>query len=291
MNAGTLSIRDPSKLASLLGTSEASLWRIANSTNNLYRQREEPKESGGFRTISAPMRSLKNLQRKLHRVFASRLDYGPHSHYGVRRKSNITNALRHSGKSVIFTCDLKSFFPSVRPERVREALVREQGCSSSVATLITKLVTYDHQLPQGAPTSADIANIATMRLQRRLRGLARQWGLDFSIYADDITFSGNQVPDGFVDRAKTLIRDEGFSVHPDKGGVFDKSKPQIVTGINLAHGVTVGAIKRRWRAKRNQEQTALAAGVISFEEAQKSEARYVGRLAYAAHVARRGRRP
>lgn len=270
---------------------EADLWRIANSTSSLYRQREEPKESGGFRTISAPRRSLKNVQRRLHRVFASRLDYGVYSHYGIRRRSNLTNALRHTGKSVLFTCDIKSFFPSVRPERVREALVREQGCSSSVATLITKLVTYDNQLPQGAPTSTDIANIVTMRLQRRLNGLARQWGLDFSIYADDITFSGNRVPDEFVDRAKSLIREEGFTVHLDKGGVFDKSRSQMVTGINVAHGVTVGAVKRRWRAERKQDQAALAAGNMSPEDVQRSEARHFGRLAYAAHVARRGRRP
>jgi RNA-directed DNA polymerase len=44
-------------------------------------------------------------------------------------------------------------------------------------------------LPQGSPTSPTLTNILCTKLDRRLTGLANRFGVTYTRYADDITFS------------------------------------------------------------------------------------------------------
>lgn len=291
MSRSNFPVTTLSELATLLGTTEPRLSHLANNAEKLYSRRKEPKASGGFRTISSPKPQLKEIQRKLHKCLFSQLGVGPFAHCGIKKRSNITNACAHAGSDVIFTFDLKSFFPSVRPERVKTALIDEFGCPPTVASLITRLVTADFELPQGAPTSTDIANIVTIRLQRRLYPLAKQWGVkNFTIYADDISFSSNNVPEGFQKMTTKVVGKEGFKIHPDKGGVFDKSQSQVVTGINNAHGSTVGKRKKKWRAERYQNAVRHRKGEISDKEFEASEKRYASRVVYASSVKKLSRK-
>ncbi|MDT4973859.1 MAG: RNA-directed polymerase, partial [Pseudonocardiales bacterium] len=45
-------------------------------------------------------------------------------------------------------------------------------------------------LPQDAPTSAALANLAAFSLDRRLAGLAESFGAQYTRHVDDLTFSG-----------------------------------------------------------------------------------------------------
>ncbi|KAF0221144.1 MAG: RNA-directed DNA polymerase [Geobacteraceae bacterium] len=281
-----LPVQTVSDLATLLGIPINELWRIANNANDTYSRWSKPKPSGDLRNFSSPYPSLKSIQKKLHKLVFSQIDYGIPSNYGIKGKSNITNAREHLGNPVIFTFDLKSFFPSVRPERVNRAFIDELGCHDDLASLLTKLVTCDYQLPQGAPTSTDIANIVTFRLQSRLLGLAKQWGLKFTIYADDVTFSGKDIPKEIENKVKMIVKDEGYRIHPTKGGVFDKSSSQVVTGINIAHGASVGKTKKNWRAELHQSKLKFAAGEISEDEWLRAQKKFTSRNIYASSVKR-----
>ena len=274
------------QLAEILDLSEKELWQIAKTATTSYWHKDIPKASGGTRTLTSPLPRLKLTQRKLHKCLFQKIELGGASHYGLKGRSNITNAWEHVDCRAIFTFDLRSFFPSVRPERVNRALIHELGCTKSVASIITKLVTSDYQLPQGAPTSTDVANIVTLRLQRRLYGLAVRWSLKFTIYADDISFSGATLPPDVIDKIRNVVRNEGFKIHPEKGGVYDKSMPQMVTGLNVAHGVSAGKIKKTWRAELHKAITEHEAGNITDVERAKAEVRYKSRMGYAASVVR-----
>ena len=215
------------------------------------------------------------------------MNLGTLSHCGIKKKSNITNALQHYDSQVIFTFDLRSFFPSIRPERVKRALIAELCCPEELAVLLTKLVTHAYQVPQGAPTSTDIANIVTLRLQRRLFSLSKQWGVkNLTIYADDVTFSDDKIPAGFKGMVMKVVRDEGFKVHPKKGGIFNKSHEQIVTGVNTSHGLTLGKRKKVWRAEYHKSLVQLQEGEILQQEFAVAVKKYLGRVGYVNFIKR-----
>ena len=78
--------------------------------------------------------------------------------------------------------------------------------------------------PQGAPTSPAITNAICLRLDRRMSGLARTMGFQYTRYADDLAFSYRSPEGAAGSRAnapigallrgvKTILTAEGFRVH------------------------------------------------------------------------------
>jgi RNA-directed DNA polymerase len=133
---------------------------------------------------------------------------------------------------------------------------------------------------QGAPTSPGLCNVITLRLDRRLAGLAKKHGFAFTRYADDLTFSGD------ADRttaqklriaATRIITAEGFTVNVEKTRAATQSSRQTVTGVvvNKALGLSRQE-RRRLRAMAHhlrQEQTASSAAPAKLAELR-------GHLAY-----------
>ena len=133
---------------------------------------------------------------------------------------------------VVIRLDLEDFFASIAASRVY-GIFRTAGYPESVAHSLTALTTNvvparlwtslprpadsaqidaHHRLgrrlatphlPQGAPTSPALANLAAFRLDRRLAGLAASLEVSYTRYADDLTFSG---PTRLVRAANTLRR-------------------------------------------------------------------------------------
>jgi RNA-directed DNA polymerase len=90
-------------------------------------------------------------------------------------------------------------------------------------------------LPQGAPTSPALANLAAFRLDRRLTGLATALGATYTRYADDITLSG---ADSLLRNASQLrstiteiAREEGFAVNDRKSTLTTRAGRQAVCGV------------------------------------------------------------
>lgn len=79
---------------------------------------------------------------------------------------------------------------------------------------------FKYVLPQGSPVSPIITNMVCDTLDRRLAGLARRFGLHYSRYADDITFSSMHyvyAHNGkFYTELCRLITEQGFTINGDK---------------------------------------------------------------------------
>jgi len=94
-------------------------------------------------------------------------------------------------------------------------------------------------LPQGASTSPVISNIILRKLDSRLSKMASSRGIQYSRYADDMTFSGERKNFPPITLLREVIREEGFLLHPQKIGFHKKGRRQLVTSLTVSNGVHV----------------------------------------------------
>lgn len=195
-----------------------------------------PKRSGGWREILEPIPELKRFQRRiLAWLLARKVSMGRYAHGFVRGRSIVTHAKLHAGKKVVVRLDIRDFFPSVSRAMLQSCLLKE-GLTLHDAQHIAETCTVDGRLPQGAPTSPFLANLAFKHLDVRLAGLARKFRPGYvgtySRYADDLVFSSN-APDWhvIVHPVRKIVESAGFKLHPGKTHVMRQHESQAITGL------------------------------------------------------------
>ena len=262
-------------LQDLLGLSPESLAWFADTKQlertvpderlRHYRYRWVAKRSGGARLVEAPKPVLKHVQRVLLREILERIPVHAGAHGFRTGRSALTHAGGHVQRRVVVRLDLEDFFASVRGPRIH-GLYRQCGYPEPVAHVLTALATnsvprsvlaqapapagsestagrrrllahlaHPH-LPQGAPTSPALANLAAFRLDRRLAGLAASTGLAYSRYADDLAFSSSRRRTGaetrrLVDLVTEIAAGEGFRVNDLKTSVRRAGQRQRLAGV------------------------------------------------------------
>jgi RNA-directed DNA polymerase len=231
-----------------------------------YRYRLVPRAAGPPRVIEAPKARLKEIQRWVLREILDHVPVHRDAHGVTRGRSVISHAGGHVGQPVLLALDLRDFFASISAGRVYGTF-RTIGYAPTTAHVLTGLCTNvvpqtvweivsrttgaaarrtgsrfwlgrqlaTPHLPQGAPTSPALANLAAFGLDRRLSGLARSLELSYSRYADDLTFSGSarlrRGRRGIEALVVEIARAEGFTVNADKTALRTRGSRQTVCGI------------------------------------------------------------
>jgi len=222
-----------SELAKLLDVTPGEIDYLISNLRRFYRVRTEPKPDGGERTFYVPRGRLPQIQDKIKDRILVKAAFPGYLHGGIKKKSALTNVRNHSGKEAVLALDIKSFFPSVRPERVLKVF-EGLGFSGEVARILTRLTTYEYQLPQGPPMSPAIANLCIPRIDARLSGLARAQMFNHTRLMDDMTLSGSRRVAKFGRLAARIVEEEGFSVKQgNKGKLMLQDQRQEVTGVSL----------------------------------------------------------
>ena len=141
----------------------------------------------------------------------------PHSASAcVRGRGAVWMMRRHQRHPFLLSLDIRDFFPNVSRSRVASRLAH---LGLGDAELMASLVTVDDELPQGAPTSVAIGDIALYPLDCRIAGLARAEGLVYSRYVDDLVVSGGRrVRDRFQEVIMRFATEERWELN-DKGGL------------------------------------------------------------------------
>lgn len=241
-------------LRGMIGSSDGALCH--------YHYKWIPKRHGDYRMIESPKARLSAIQTKILREILDLVPAHQAAHGFRRGHSCLTYAAPHVGKLVVLRMDLRNFFGSISSGRVN-ALFKTLGYPEETARYLTGLCTNrlpagaalkipgadpgfilpwlerkklgEPHLPQGAPTSPALANLCALHLDFRLAALASKVNADYTRYADDLAFSGNEAVRRKIGHLGTLVASiamaEGFEVNFRKTRAMHKSDRQILTGI------------------------------------------------------------
>lgn len=233
----------------------------ANSRLRHYHYRTLGKPSGEIRLIEAPKQATKKLQQRILSGILENVPVHYASHGFVKGRSIKTFTKTHANRRVVLRMDLKDFFPTFRAAKI-QSFFRTLGYPEPVANLLAGVCTtstprdiwkqaselndrvqiresrdlyFRTHLPQGAPTSPALANLCSYRLDCRLTGLAKSAGAQYTRYADDLAFSGDEDFETRVERFSThvaaMLKEEGFSVHHRKTRIMRQSVRQHLAGL------------------------------------------------------------
>lgn len=213
-----LNIRTLRHLAFRLDLPIKLLENLAEDTASRYKPpRREPKKGGGTRTIEPPRLLLKQVQHRIHVNLLMPM-WLPDEIHAYRTGRSVQTALQpHRQRPFLWVADVKHFYPSISAIRVYRMFL-QLGCSPAISTLLTRLTTHRHRLPQGAPTSPALANLylRLSGLAGRLSGLAKKHGLCVTYFGDDILVSGEKPFMGLPRHLEQIIKESGLRLHPTK---------------------------------------------------------------------------
>jgi len=274
MHFGFPPIATTKTLSYLLGVSDGIIYTMSKFPENYYRLYSIPKKSGGERQIESPRIILKVVQRWLYLNILIKVKLSDNVNGFVPGKNIFSNAKPHINSKNLMVIDIQNFFPSI-PKRNVFNIFRNAGFTVRVSYVLAGLCTFEGRLPQGAPTSPMLANIAFAPVDTRLRDLAESWGCIYSRYADDLAFSGDRhftKQDIFA--ISELLENNGFHVNNVKSRITGKGSRQVVAGLVInKYGLPTREKRRRWRAlfhdasenpKEIKETTAQLRGIASF---------------------------
>jgi RNA-directed DNA polymerase len=232
-----------------------------------YRYQWVTKRSGSLRLLEAPKPRLKRLQRRVLDAILAHIPLHDAAH-GFRTGRSVASFVApHVGRTIVLKMDLQDFFATISAARVISIFLTA-GYPEPVARLLAGLCTNTvpraileraagpvseaeqslkaaiwragqlyrrPHLPQGAPTSPALANLAAYRLDARLTGLARAADARYTRYADDLVFSGDENFARSIGRfsahAAAIALEEGFAVQHRKTRVMRRGRRQRAAGV------------------------------------------------------------
>ncbi|WP_299040056.1 reverse transcriptase family protein [uncultured Pseudokineococcus sp.] len=278
-----------------------------------YRWLERPGRAP--RLLEVPTPRLRRVQRVVLDEVLAGVPAHPAAHGFVPGRGVLSGARPHVGADVVVSADLSSFFAAVTAGRVYRVL-RALGHPEAVAHVLTGLCTHrapvrvlaamppggsdvarsalrralaSPHLPQGAPTSPHLANLAAHRLDVRLDSYARACGAAYTRYADDLALSGG--PDvarragALLDGVRRVVHDEGYRLNEAKTRVQPRSRRQQVTGVVVNDRPGVG--RREVDALRALLHNCVVRGPASQDREGRGQglrAHLEGRVSWVEHV-------
>ncbi len=265
-DSGLLVIFTRQHLASLVGMPSYLINEIIEFRANQYYRFSIPKRnSKGLRHITTPEKKLLYLQRWINNNMLQNVPTMDCCTAFVPGTSLATNGYIHRNASLLLKVDLLRFFDTITERRVC-GFFKYLGYHPNVAYDLAKLTTIypterfwesltleeiqliggkvkigEAVLPQGAPTSPQLANCIAASLDKRLYSLSRSLNCRYSRYADDLAFSvgptGGRLP--AVKLIQSIVEEEGFFINQRKTAFSKRGIKQYVTGMTVTHGFHV----------------------------------------------------
>ena len=211
-----------------LTISNRTLENILSNKEKYYYSYKVPKKKGGKRTITPSLRELKDIQYKVQLFINKHIVWPSYIHGGIKRRSVLTNAEHHVGKYMITNIDVKDCFPNTSFETINRALLNI-GFENLLAELLANICTYRNSVPQGAPSSTCIVNIALGIIDEKFNKFCKKKDFAYTRFVDDITVSGDIDLRPFKNAFVGFVKDSNYPI--STYAPLGRGEPQIVTGL------------------------------------------------------------
>ena len=230
------------------------------------------------RHILAPCEELKVVQRAvLERVLNQ---VSPHRAATAffKGRSVLKNAIPHHRCLHLFKTDISDFFQSIKTRHITRVLETHfPHLSKAAMEEIIQLTTLNGCLPQGAPTSPHLANLALFEFDDHISSLCERIGAKYTRYADDITISAsNEHKIKHLEAAIGAgLSELGLVQHLAKTRRFGPFARKLVTGLDVS-----GAKIRPPRSYRKKTAALVRMCETYPGQMERHVSRVMGYLAY-----------
>lgn len=222
-------------LATLFGFSPRFVGAIFHHPEHYYRSFAIHKGKKK-RMIQAPKVALKVIQKWFGFHLAEITAFNDCVYGFIKGRSAIMAAAVHCRSQWIYSVDIKDFFPTTPKRMVQNALIN-LGYSEHGAEIAAQLCCYKGALAQGSPASPVLSNLVFQKADSQLQVLANSYGLKYTRYADDITFSGqSEVPQQLKNQVREIIISHGWVISEAKEILAHLPNRLKVHGL-LVHGL------------------------------------------------------
>jgi len=177
----TAVIFDPTHLSLVCGVTKKEIGALILGRREGYQEVIITKKSSGNRILELPEEDLKKLQTWVLEYVLEDTPISKHSKAFKKGLSIIDNARPHLRKECLISLDITDFFGSISAKRVH-LIFRDLGYTKEMASLFTKICTYRNHLPQGAPSSPYLANLACKSLDLKLSKFIREKNISYTRY-------------------------------------------------------------------------------------------------------------
>lgn len=251
--------------AKFLNVDKSILIEILKDIPLFYTPFKLRKRSGGFRTISAPNETLLNIQKVIYERILLSVNVHPASMGFCKNKSVADNAKVHLGNKQILKADITDFFGSIKKTRIIKVF-QNIGYPTNVSKVLAELCTLENRLPQGAATSPALSNIVGYDMDVKLIAMAQKNNLVYSRYADDLTFSGEEIAfKPFFSKIDHIVKKEKFLIQRKKTRFLTEKKRKIITGISVSSGEKLTVPRAKKREVRKNVHYILTKGLAEHQ--------------------------
>lgn len=264
-------------LRSVVERNEPDAYRLFR-----IRKRPLPNEKLRYRVIAVPDPRLKQVQQWIDQKILAHATPDEASVAFTNGASVYEAASMHCGARWLIKLDIRSFFESIS-EQQAYGVFYELGYQPLVAFELARLCTrmrlklppperfaaprrrfvigayvssQQGYLPQGAPTSPRLSNLAVRSLDEEIRSIAERYNLIFTRYADDLALS--TVSDDFSRRTASSVIGQIYRAIAKFGLSPNLSKTHIVSprGRKVVLGLLVDGdrprLRREFKARLRQ---------------------------------------
>lgn len=234
-------------LARLLNVDTNELINVADNADSFYYLHERKRKAdGSFRDVYGVKDELKYLQKQITKKIYNNVHFPVYLQGSIKDpdtpRSHIIAASSHTNASLVVRADISNFFPSLTSMVIFDIWKRFFHFPEQVGEVLTKLTTFNGSLPQGAPTSPGLANLAFWDIEHTIVDNLQKQDFTYTRFVDDVTVSSKKHIEmlelaPIFKQIFGMFRKKGVKPNRNKIHILTSDYPLLIHNLNINSGV------------------------------------------------------